>query len=572
MNNVFRITLVVIVLAIVLQNHTIAQTYPERYSIIISEIMADPTPVIGLPAAEYIELHNRSSNDHTLSGWKIKIGNTVKALPNFSIEGGGYCVIIADKYREEYAFIDSQLVTLSSLSITDGGQSIILYNSDNRVIHSVVFKKDWHTESIKQDGGWSLEMIDTDLPCAGKENWNSSTDESGGTPGRSNSIAQMREDAVAPALSHVTLIDSATLRIFFTEPIQPDLPIPNELFTITPTLSIEHITEVEPYFTAFDIVLTEQPHPNVQYSLSVAGEISDCSGIIVPLGNALPFGIPYRPQAGDLIINEILSHPISGTDADFVEFFNKSSHIIDLKELKIGSGGDTLPSKAIVINGGGWQLMPHQYVAVCKDKSATLQQYYCPDSRLLIDCDTLPSFANSSGVVFLTTRDLRCIDRVAYSDEMHYSGLLNTEGVSLERVCIDCESQDIGNWHSAASSVGYATPGYRNSQFTNELPHDNIDIIPEVFSPNNDGFDDFTNIHLRFQQADNRLTITIFNQQGVAVRHLVNNDLCGTEASYRWDGTDDNQQVVLHGMYIAIIQWWNANGKTKKIKRVVSIW
>lgn len=572
MNNVFRITLVVIVLAIVLQNHTIAQTYPERYSIIISEIMADPTPVIGLPAAEYIELHNRSSSSLTLSGWKIKIGNTVKALPNFSIEGGGYCVIIADKYREEYAFIDSQLVTLSSLSITDGGQSIILYNSDNRVIHSVVFKKDWHTESIKQDGGWSLEMIDTELPCAGRENWNSSTDESGGTPGRSNSIAQTLDDVVAPELSHATLLDSTTIRIFFTEPVLPNHPIPNELFMLAPAIPIERILEVEPHFNALDIFLTEPLHPNVHYTLSVAGELPDCSGNALAIGSSLPIGIPQPPQPGDLIINEILSHPFNGTDADFIEIFNRSSHIIDLKDIKIGSGGDTLPSKAVIINGNGWQLFPQQYAVVCKDKSSTLSQYYCPDSKLLIDSDSLPAYANSSGIVFLTTRDLRCLDRVAYDDEMHHSGLLSTEGISLERICTECESQDVGNWHSAASSVGYATPGYRNSQANVERSHDDIDISPEVFSPNNDGFDDYANIFLRFQQPGNRLSVNLYNQQGFIVRHLVNNDLCGTEACYQWDGTDDNQQVVLHGMYIAIIQWWNANGKTKKIKRVVSIW
>lgn len=572
MNNAFRITFIVFVLLHVAQNEINAQNNPERYDIIISEIMADPTPNIGLPAAEYIELHNRSSNDHTLSGWKIKIGNTLKSLPDFVIPSGGYIVIIADKYREEYAFIDNQLVTLSSLSITDGGQSIILYNSSNCVIHSIVFKSQWHTESIKRDGGWSLEMIDTELPCAGRENWNSSTDESGGTPGRRNSIAQTLDDVVAPELSHATLLDSTTIRIFFTEPVLPNHPIPNELFMLAPAIPIERILEVEPHFNALDIFLTEPLHPNVHYTLSVAGELPDCSGNALAIGSSLPIGIPQPPQPGDLIINEILSHPFNGTDADFIEIFNRSSHIIDLKDIKIGSGGDTLPSKAVIINGNGWQLFPQQYAVVCKDKSSTLSQYYCPDSKPLIDSDSLPAYANSSGIVFLTTRDLRCLDRVAYDDEMHHSGLLSTEGISLERICTECESQDVGNWHSAASSVGYATPGYRNSQANVERSHDDIDISPEVFSPNNDGFDDYANIFLRFQQPGNRLSVNLYNQQGFIVRHLVNNDLCGTEACYQWDGTDDNRQAVPHGMYIAIIQWWNTTGKTKRAKRVVSIW
>ena len=86
------------------QNDILSQTHsePNRYDITISEIMAKPTPEIGLPAVEYIELHNRLPHPCTLHGWRLKLGNTVKALPDMTIDSCGYAVLIAQKNLEDF--------------------------------------------------------------------------------------------------------------------------------------------------------------------------------------------------------------------------------------------------------------------------------------------------------------------------------------------------------------------------------------------------------------------------------------------------------------------------------------
>ncbi|MGZ8516757.1 MAG: lamin tail domain-containing protein, partial [Chitinophagaceae bacterium] len=42
-----------------------------RYDVVIDEIMADPTPQIGLPNNEWLELKNTSSSAVNLQGWRI---------------------------------------------------------------------------------------------------------------------------------------------------------------------------------------------------------------------------------------------------------------------------------------------------------------------------------------------------------------------------------------------------------------------------------------------------------------------------------------------------------------------
>ncbi|MBQ6071184.1 MAG: lamin tail domain-containing protein [Bacteroidales bacterium] len=549
-----------------------AQTEMERYDVVISEVMADPSPEVGLPAVEYVELYNRTSRPCQLRGWSLQIGTTTKELPDFLLDSMGFVTIIAKKNESLWMPICPNHIILSSLSITDGGQQIILYDNLKRVIHALFFRKEWHSEPVKRDGGWSLEMKDTDLPCWGADNWDSSVDESGGTPGRANSIRQSLEDASPPEMERITLLDSLTIRVFFSEPVSISEETGYGPFSITPALAIKEVREVPPFFSALDVSMSSPPHPTTLYRLEGSSQIRDCADNRFVDGNGLPFGHPVMPTKGDIIINEVLSHPFDGADADFVELYNKSSFIIDLKDVRIGSGGDTMPLKSVGASNG-FQLMPGAYCALCKNRRLTQRQYYCRNPDALHSCDSLPAFANANGVVFLTTRSLRMLDRLAYDEKMHFSGLTSTEGVSLERVHADRPTQDPGNWHSASSSVGFATPGYQNSQDGSEESSDALAISPEVISPDNDGFEDFAEIQLTFEDLENQVSIQVFNHKGVLVRQLLNNAHCGRELMCRWEGEDDVGNPVPTGMYAVVVRWWNAQSRrTHSLRKVVSVY
>ncbi len=543
----------------------------QRYDIVISEIMAAPTPAIGLPAAEYVELHNRRPQPCVLSGWKLQVGSSRKTLPEVRLDSGGYAIVVAAKNKGLFERFPIQVCPVSSLSITDGGQTIVLYDQDDEAIHAVAFRRKWHTEPIKQSGGWSLEMKDENLPCQTAGNWDSSVSPEGGTPGSPNSIRCVTEDYDPPFIERVTLLDSMTLRVFLSEPIRPPRPLVPGDFSMEPAATIVGVSEVPPFYTALDLACSLPLRAGTFYRVCLSAAVCDCAGNAVAYPDCASCGVTEKPQPSDLVINEVLSHAKDGTDADFIEVYNRSSHIIDLKDVKIGSGGDTIPKKAVVAASQGMQLMPQGYCALCKNKALTLSQYGCPDPNALYECDSLPSFAAESGTVFLTDRGLRALDRLAYSEDMHYPKLLTTAGISLERVSSSQATQRADNWHSASSTAGFATPGYRNSQASDETAAAGLAVSPAVISPDNDGFEDYAEISVSMSDGENRVSVRIFNQQGFLVRHLVNNELCSQEALFRWDGTDDHKQTVPSGMYVVTVQYWNLDGKSRRFKKVVSV-
>ncbi len=542
----------------------------KRNDILIHEIMADPTPIVGLPPVEYLELYNRTEGKLLLDNWKIQLGKTLKTLPEMALEAHGFAVITANENVEQLSAFCQNIYPLSSLSITDGGQEIILYNNYDEVIHVVKFKNSWHRNGIKREGGWSLEMMDTQNPCADGENWDSSTDTRGGTPGRANSIARENSDYEAPVMLSATVLDTNLLQVHFSEPIflPSDIPV----FALDHNLNITDIKPVNPYNNALDIRFDQALQAGIVYQLTLCGNICDCAGQCAVNGQILSFGLDQNPWYKDLIINEVLTNPLNNEDADFIEIYNRSSKIIDLKKIKLGSGGMDFPEKTAIAVSQGYQLFPQQMVALCKNRRLTEEQYHPLYPQNLLSCDSLPAFPNAEGVVHLTDLALQAIDRFQYNEDMHYSMLISTDGVSLERVHYEGDTQDDNNWKSAAAHVGFGTPGFPNSQAAEMLSSEDVlRIEPAIFSPDNDGFEDFAEIYCQFQDAENRVTIAIYHRNGLLIKKLAHNEVCGGKARYLWDGTDENGHLTPPDLYIVRMQYWNLSGKKRSKQAVVGL-
>lgn len=545
--------------------------YIQRNDLLIHEIMADPSPPVGLPESEYVELFNTTEYPLTLEGWKLQIGKNIRELPVMEIPSEGFAIIVSRANLPLFREF-SGVYAIPSMSIANAGQEITLLNNHDEVIHTVRFSDKWHSSSVKRNGGWALEMVDYRNPCGGAFNWQSSISGQGGTPGKPNSVYRENPDLQYPEIERISLKDSVTLKLFFTEPVFIFPEKAGSIFTIDRNINIIGANPVPPDNKLILLTLSGILQPHLQYTLSVTDSIWDCTGLTVPRYSSIIFGVSQRVERFDLVINEILTHPPGEHNSKYIEIYNRSEKIIDLSTVRIGSGGDELPEKSVTAVSGGYQLLPGNYAVLCANKEITRQEYYVPYPERLIQCDSLPNYAQANGSVHLTDQGLKPVDRLIYEAQMHYELLKSTKGIALEKINFDLEIQHPDHWKSAAATAGFGTPGYRNSQYTEtpEIPF-LFNITPEIFSPDSDGFDDFALFSCQFPEGDNRVSISIYDRKGNLVRIISNNILCGTSAHFTWDGTTEKKIQAPPDIYIVIFEYWNSSGVKKRIKKVVGI-
>ena len=542
-----------------------------RNEVVISEMMSDPAPSVQLPECEYLELFNRLNFPIALRGWKLMLGSNVRNLPNLEIPARGYLLVVPETYLSQFS--ENGLVAgVSSLGIADDGQQILLCNPQGEAVFRVDFRKGWHRNALKQGGGWSLEMVDVDNPCAGSDNWDSSTDPRGGTPGAPNAIAASFPDIEPPALLRVFPEDSLHLLLVCDEPLVADSAQLRQSFQMDHGLEIVGAALVAPAYSKIRLALSEPLRHHTVYTLSQVAPLCDCVGNeSLPIAS-FPVGLPEKAMPHDVVVNELLSNPFGDTDADFVEFYNRSDKLVDMGKMYVGSGGSELPLSVASAVPDGYLLFPQQYLAIAKNRELTAEQYLLRDIQAVVQQENLPAFPNETGVVYLLDMEYDVVDKLAYDKSMHYALLSSTDGVSLERIHFDALTQDAANWTSCAEGAGWATPGYRNSQFA-ELAADEekVQVVPDLISPDGDGFHDFTEIYCHFEESENRVTIEIFNSNGLKIKTIANNQICGYEERFRWDGLTDDHRMVHNDIYIIQIQYWNLSGKRKVIRKTVAV-
>lgn len=544
--------------------------------VVINEIMADPTPVVGLPEWEYVELFNTTEFAIDLKDWSFLIGTTSKTFPEAYIEPLGYLILCKTDAERELG-VYGRTCGFSSFSIANAGASLRLVSPEETVVSEVSFNDHWYHDADKKNGGWSLEQIDPFNPCAGTVNWAASTDVRGGTPGSVNAINA--PNATTPQVARVSLLGDNIVMLWFDQQMDRE-SLKDSSHYLVEELSL-HPSEVvcNPVEnSSLELVFDHHFEEGVVYTLSLNG-LESCSGQPVAPDTQVRFGIPNVIAEGEVLINEILFDPIS-PGVDYVELYNHSNKTFDLSELKLGVIRESFPNPADTvlkeITADSRLFMPGSYLLLSTDGYTVCKQYECdPDNYY--DMESFPSYANAGGIALLMSRQGLVVDQMVFSEQMHYPLLKETKGVALERVSWEVPSEQLDNWHSAAEAVHFGTPGYANSMGDNppsiDLDEEEsvVGVTPKVFSPDGDGFDDHCLMSYRLATSGCTMNVYVFSADGQLVRHLVKGELVAEEGVLVWNGLDSRGRRVPIGTYVVVTEVFDFEGRVKRYKNAVAV-
>ena len=433
-----------------------------RNSIVINEIMFDPRT--GEP--EWIELFNNTNNEVNLNSWEISdvlASPTVVRITNddFYFQPKSFLVIaVNSKIFDYYDSIPSPIFYVSIPALNNDKDGVVIYDKRGAVIDSVFYFSSWGASKK------SLERISVELPSNLQSNWAASIADSGATPGRTNSVSNVKSYA-----------------------------------------------------------------------------------------------------RNSIVINEIMYEPLSG-NAEYIELYNSSNDTINLAGWQIKEKSNN----TFFLSSRTFYLLPDEYFILVSDSSIFSIFPYLKDlpyrQYIRINQSSDLSLSNSGDIITLTDLFRNVIDSVSYLPSWHYKDIEDTRGRALERINPILNSNDEKNWSTSTNYHG-GTPLMRNSVFTKVLPSKSkVEFSQNPFSPDFDGFEDFTVITYKLPIETSKIRIRIYDSYGRLVRTLVDNQPSSSEGMVTFDGLDDEKNPLRIGIYIVSLEAFNLqHGVIEAVKK-----
>lgn len=277
-------------------------------------------------------------------------------------------------------------------------------------------------------------------------------------------------DTIPPQVDLISALDSNSLEIQFSEPIDTSLIDLNQIQIDNPIQQTPHSFGLQ---NTRLVLHFPQVFSNNQSSELRLDTLFDLAGNVGFVDTNLLLLFGEYGGLHDIEITEIMSDPTPSKglpECEYIELYNASSKWINLADLLIGDLSDTVQIDSL------YYFAPNSYCLLvplgCSDSFAF-------SNSLEMD---LPSLNNEEDWIVLLNRDSLLIDSIFYSNDWHLSDK-DDGGFSLEKaeLGVYCGQE---NWLSTQDSSG-GTAGSLNSWYGSPwnyplaivdwlVPHENL--------------------------------------------------------------------------------------------------
>jgi len=512
--------------------------------VIVNEVMANEPG--GNVMLEWVELYNNTEETVFLGLYTLSIASDTLLLPGSFLYPYEYAVFCRKLYGDlssdgfedvwgdgsgfwgdNSVSEDYLIFELSGLSLTNASGTVALQRATQEIS-----SLSWGEEG--EDGvSWERSLpADPD----GRQ----STDPTGSTPGKVNSITPLEFDlALLPI--ETTFLGAGVTQFLITVVNFGLRDMPAGEISLSYDLDMDSVASSEDLIAIIEYPQTE---PGDTVIFLAFFELEGVQPIILV---ELPpdfrnsnnkqlvptFGSGYPP----VLISEFLADPQDELTTEWVELKNRSDDPIDLQEWHLGdeikfypiARSEPVPDMSIIIEAG-------DYIVLCKDITA-FEDYYGTGIDV-IEMNSWPALNNGGDIIRLRDNLDNAVDSFQY--DFAY-GANYTWGRGEE-------SGMTNRWGRSVDPGG--TPGALNEIYFQAVSASiSVTAEPNPFSPNRDGL---MEIDFEVPPGEN-MTIKIYDTRGRVVKTLMDN-LPAFEGRIEWDGRSDGGRALNAGMYILYVE------------------
>lgn len=274
------------------------------------------------------------------------------------------------------------------------------------------------------------------------------------------SIKEIEIDKEAPNILEFKSIDSLTLEVVFTEPINFKSSTTIEIINLLQTFTV-----VQKNPTTYQLKFLIPPATG-NYRLKIKNLDDMAGNTSEELTSLSVFHIkPYVPKSNELSLNEVMVDPtpvLNQPNAEYIEIWNRSNHYLIMDQLKIILPNGTLTFKNDTIP-------PKNYIVITSLNTKNLFNSY---ASIVISPNTWLALRNESGFVKLIDTGGRILDEMEYDLNTYKDSKMKDGGYSLELLDPDNICRGNLNW---AGSTG--SPGKENIIYQQQLREERPNII-----------------------------------------------------------------------------------------------